>query len=82
MYAPSIFIMNIENLTSEDDVSFCNAFFLYFILETLLDPSTSFHFAQDDKCVLNSFLSSFVSRLSSKSYFLLPNFHILSPLCQ
>ena len=58
MDAPSIFIMNIENLTSEDDVSFCNVFFLYLILETLLDSSTSFHFAQDDKCVFNSFLSS------------------------
>lgn len=27
MDAPSIFIMNIENLTSEDDVSFCNVYF-------------------------------------------------------
>ena len=30
--------MNMENLTSEDDVSFCNVYFPYFKPEILLDP--------------------------------------------
>jgi len=74
--APSIFIMNIENLTSEDDVSFCNVFFLYLILETLLDSSTSFHFAQDDKWFLIAFsrLWTFVLLKSQLIVSVMPNF--------